>query len=131
MEQQDYGPHGHVRNDNHNGCKRFHTPRTPRTASQSISNLPPLDSADNEVIFDNWKYPWEEDIGELVSAIFVQVTASKLSVEYGRQLHQAHLDHTGRLAEEVPLVMYDPRADSEPFQLLSKSQVRCPPKCDI
>ena len=72
----------------------------------------------NELVLDTWRYPWADDVTELVEAVFVQANATPKSVEFGRQLHAAFLHATGQQPQRVPLVRYDATAAREPFKLI-------------
>ena len=61
---------------------------------------------------------WERDLKEMVQAVFVQSASTNQARENGRQLQRSVLQHTGAVANAIPLVEYDPSRDSDPFRLL-------------
>ena len=73
----------------------------------------------NELLFASTGLDaWEADLKDMVQAVFVQSGSTAQSRENGRLLQQSVLQHTGAVADAIPLVEYDPSRDSEPFRLL-------------
>ena len=73
----------------------------------------------NELIFDSLTQPWDDDLGAMVEAVFVQHRGTPGSKVHGRTVHHRLLQRIGASAEDIPLVEYDPSAESEAFSLLA------------
>ena len=73
----------------------------------------------NELVFASMGADaWEPDLKDMVQAVFVQSASTKQARENGRLLQRSVLQHTGAVADAIPLVEYDPSRDSTPFRLL-------------
>ena len=72
----------------------------------------------HELVIDSWTRPWDDDLGRMVEAVFVQKRGTPNSKEHGRLVHESLLQRIGATAEALPLVEYDPSAASEPFRPL-------------
>ena len=75
----------------------------------------------NELVFASMgDDAWEEDLGQMVEAVFVQKRGNQKSLENARMLRQSLLKRIGAVDgdSELPLVEYDPSENSTPFKLL-------------
>ena len=78
----------------------------------------------NELVFDSWVQPWEPDLAEMVEAVFVQARGTEGATNNGRALRRRILELNPQLGEDaIPLVRYDPSADSEPFSFVDDGWV--------
>lgn len=73
----------------------------------------------NEVVFSSaGSDEWDEDLGDIVQAVFIHVHGTNNAKENARTLHQNVLQHIGRSSDEIPLLVYDPSEESDPFSFL-------------
>ena len=74
-----------------------------------------LEQLYNELVFDAHTMPWEDDLMDMVEAVFVQARGTPGATENGRQLHRSVLQFTGKSVAEIPLLRYDPSKEMNPF----------------
>ena len=85
----------------------------------------------NEVVLDSWKFPWEEQLAQIVMATFIQAGASADAKSYAKLAHDSliqQLNATGDLIDVPPMVEYDPLASKTPFTLVDDSAIT-PMRC--
>ena len=72
----------------------------------------------NELVLDSYSQPWDADLGAMVEAVFVQHRGTPGSKAHARTVHHRLLLRLGKSANTLPLVEYDPSAESDAFSPL-------------
>ena len=73
----------------------------------------------NELVFDAFTKPWEDDLASMIEAVFVQARGTPGATENGRRLHRSVLELTGASPITIPLLQYDPSMAADPFTPIS------------
>ena len=89
----------------------------------------------NELVLDSVKYPWEDELSDMVEAVFVQAGSPPSAYSYARlahmalvhQLNQTAIIKTGEglpLEEVPPLLEYDALQKTTPFTVLEPGDIQ-------